>query len=169
MAETLTDKFAKACIKDFGHVGDGTQRNYLTNGYHIPVFYNIDAFSKLSKEAIFSNKTAGGSISYVEVPNLSNNIDAMLELIEHIGENCLYAEINSEVSQCENPDCMFSGYDFKKIINKGEIRWQCPKCGETERVRTNFRVCGYMSTLNHLTEGRAQDVNERVKHLNIED
>ena len=168
-AETLTDKFAKACIKDFGHVGDGTQRNYLTNGYHIPVFHNIDAFSKLSKEAIFSDKTAGGSISYVEVPNLSNNVEAMLELIEHIGENCLYAEINSEVSQCENPDCMFSGYDFKKIVNKGEIRWQCPKCGETERVRTNFRVCGYMSTLNHLTEGRAQDVNERVKHLNIEE
>ena len=165
-AEALTDKFAKACLRDFGQVGDGTQRTYLTNSYHIPVFQKIDAFSKLSNEAQFSDKTQGGSISYIEVPNLSNNIGAMLELIEHIGNNCLYAEINSEVSQCENPDCLFSGYDFKKIVKNGEIRWQCPKCGEIERVRTNYRVCGYLSTLNHLTEGRAMDVFDRVKHLN---
>lgn len=165
-AEALTDKFAKACLRDFGQVGDGTQRTYLTNSYHIPVFQEIDAFSKLSNEAQFSDKTQGGSISYIEVPNLSNNIGAMLELIEHIGNNCLYAEINSEVSQCENPDCLFSGYDFKKIVKNGEIRWQCPKCGEIERVRTNYRVCGYLSTLNHLTEGRAMDVFDRVKHLN---
>ena len=106
------------------------------------------------------------SISYIEVPNLSNNIEAMLEITEHIGNNCLYAEINSEVSQCENPDCLFSGYDFKKIINGGEIRWQCPKCGEIERVRTSWRVCGYLTSLNYVKEGRAQDVYDRVKHLN---
>lgn len=165
-AEVLTDKFAKACIRDFGHIGDETQRHYETNSYHIPVFQHISAFDKLKTEAQFSEKTLGGSISYVEVPNLSNNIDAMLELIEFIGENCIYAEVNSEVSQCENPDCLFQGYDFKKILVDGGIRWQCPQCGETERVRTSFRVCGYLSTLTSLTDGRAEDVFNRVKHLN---
>lgn len=106
------------------------------------------------------------SISYIEVPNLSNNLNAMLEIIEHIGNNCLYAEINSEVSQCENPNCLFMGYDFKKIVNGGEIKWQCPKCGETDRVRTSWRICGYLTTLNNVKEGRAADVYDRVKHLN---
>lgn len=165
-AESLTDKFAKACLRDFEQVGDGTQRKYLTNGYHIPVFQKIDAFSKLTAEAQFSDKTQGGSISYIETPNLSNNLDAMLEIIEHIGSNCLYAEVNSEVSQCENPDCLFMGYDFKKIMNGGEIKWQCPKCGETDRVRTSWRICGYLTTLNNVKEGRAADVYNRVKHLN---
>jgi ribonucleoside-triphosphate reductase len=167
-SETLTDKVARACIKDFGQIGDGTQRTYITNGYHIPVFHPIDAFSKLTEEAQFSDKTAGGSISYVELCNLSNNIDVVLEIIEHIGNTCLYAEMNSEVSQCENPDCGFSGYDFKKIVDGSTIHWQCPKCGEIERVRSNFRVCGYLSSLNHLTRGRAHDVLDRVKHVNIE-
>ena len=98
--ETLTDKFAKACVEKFGHVGDGTVRDYLTNSYHIPVFKNINAFDKLSIEAEFSDKKAGGSISYVELPNMSNNIEAVLELIEHIGDTCLYAESNSEISTC---------------------------------------------------------------------
>jgi ribonucleoside-triphosphate reductase len=165
-SEVLTTKFADACLRDFGQVGDGTQRHYLTNSYHVPVFENMDAFTKLTEEAQFSDKTTGGSISYVEVPNLSNNLDAVLEVIEHIGNTCLYAELNSEVSQCENPDCMFSGYDFKKIQDGGTLKWQCPKCGETERVRTSYRVCGYISNLNQLTVGRASDIHDRKKHLN---
>lgn len=142
-AETLTDKFAKACIRDFGTVDGEHIRNYETNGYHIPVFEKIDAFSKLSEEAQFSDKTLGGSISYVEVPNLSNNIEAMLEIIEHIGNECLYAEINSEVSTCSV--CGFAGYDFPKVsAPDGTVRWKCPSCGETdpEKVRTSYRICG---------------------------
>jgi ribonucleoside-triphosphate reductase len=168
-SETLTDKVARACLKDFGQIGDGTQRTYLTNGYHVPVFEKIDAFSKLTEEAQFSDKTSGGSISYVELPNLSGNIDTVLEIIEHIGNTSLYAELNSEVSQCENPECGFSGYDFKKIITKDGISWQCPKCGETERVRTSYRVCGYLSNLTKLTRGRSYDVFERTKHVNLEE
>lgn len=167
--ETLVDKFARACIREFGHVGDFSSRHYDTNSYHIPVFEKVDAFTKLKLEEQFSDKTLGGSISYVEVPNLSNNIDAMLELINFIGENCLYSEINSEVSHCENPDCMFEGYDFKKIITDDGIRWQCPVCGEKERVRTSYRVCGYLSTLTSVTRGRAEDIFDRVKHLSIEE
>lgn len=164
--ETLVDKFARACIREFGHVGDGSNRHYDTNSYHVPVFEKMDAFTKLKTEEQFSDKTLGGSISYVEVPNLSNNIDAMLELINFIGENCLYSEINSEVSHCENPDCLFEGYDFKKVMNSEGIRWQCPMCGEIDRVRTSYRVCGYLSTLTNVTRGRAEDIYDRVKHLN---
>lgn len=167
-AETLTDKFAKACIRDFGHIGDGTKRHYETNSYHIPVFQKIDAFTKLTLEAQFSNKTLGGSISYVEIPNMSNNIDVMLELIEHIGENCLYAEINSEISNCYS--CGFCGYDFKKIIvEDGTIRWQCPQCGEIDpqKVKTSYRICGYISNYTP-NQGRSEDILNRTKHLNIE-
>jgi ribonucleoside-triphosphate reductase len=165
-AETLTDKFAKACIRDFGHVGDGTQRKFETNSYHYPVFEKIDAFEKLSFETQFSEKTLGGSISYVEVPNLSNNIDAMLELIEHIGNNCLYAEINSEISHCSC--CGFQGYDFLKVAAEdGTVRWKCPQCGETDpsKVKTSYRICGYISNYTP-TEGRSEDIMNRVKHLN---
>lgn len=165
-AETLTDKFAKACVRDFGTVDGEHVRNFETNGYHIPVFHKIDAFSKLSIEAQFSDKTLGGSISYVEVPNMSNNIDAMLEIIEHIGNNCLYAEVNSEISTCGV--CGFEGYDFKKVYaDDGTIRWKCPSCGETDpsKVRTSYRICGYISNYTP-NQGRSEDIMNRVKHLN---
>lgn len=165
-AETLTDKFAKACIRDFGTVDGEQVRNFETNGYHIPVFQEIDAFSKLSIEAQFSDKTLGGSISYVEVPNMSNNIDAMLEIIEHIGNECLYAEINSEISTCSS--CGFGGYDFPKVYAEdGTVRWKCPNCGETDpqRVKTSYRICGYISNYTP-TQGRSEDIMNRVKHLN---
>lgn len=164
--ETLTDKFAKACIENFGHVGDGTKRNYITNSYHHFVRDKVDAFTKLTDEAQFSNKTLSGSISYVEVPNMSNNIDAMLELIEHIGNECLYAEINSEISICS--ECGFEGYDFQKVFAPdGTIRWKCPCCGETdpEKVHTSYRICGYISNYTP-NQGRSEDVASRVKHLN---
>ena len=143
MMETLTDKFAKACIEKFGHVGDFSERNFITNSYHYLVSEHVDAFTKLTDEAQFSNKTTSGSISYVEVPNLSNNIDAMLELIEHIGKECLYAEVNSEISICTA--CGFEGYDFPKIYaDDNTIRWKCPCCGETDpaKVKTSYRICG---------------------------
>ena len=168
-AETLTDKFAKACVEKFGHVGDGTVRDYLTNSYHIPVFKNTNAFDKLSIEAEFSDKTAGGSISYVELPNMSNNIEAVLELIEHIGDTCLYAELNSEISTCGK--CGFNGYDFPKVFAEdGTIRWKCPRCGETdpEIVHTSYRICGYISNYTP-NQGRSQDIKNRVKHLNLEE
>lgn len=145
-AETLTDKFASACIRDFGTVDGEEVRRYETNSYHVPVFEKIDAFSKLTAEAQFSDKTLGGSISYVEVPNLSNNVDAMLDIIEHIGNTSLYGEINSEISTCGA--CGFQGYDFEKVYAEdGTIRWKCPMCGETdpEVVSTSYRICGYIS------------------------
>lgn len=165
-AETLTDKFAKACIRDFGTVDGEHVRNFETNGYHVPVFQKMDAFTKLSTEAQFSDKTLGGSISYVEVPNMSNNIDAMLELIEHIGNECLYAEINSEISHCAT--CGFEGYDFPKTPAKdGTVRWQCPCCGEIdpEKVHTSYRICGYISNYTP-NQGRSEDIMSRIKHLN---
>lgn len=164
--EVLTEKFADACIRDFGHVGDGTKRRFLTNSYHYYVGEQVDAFTKLTNEAQFSDKTTSGSISYVEIPNMSNNLDVMLRLMEHISNECLYAEINSEISSCRA--CGFEGYDFKKlIVEDGTIRWQCPHCGETnpEKVKTSYRVCGYIS--NYVpAAGRSEDVALRVKHLN---
>lgn len=168
MAETLTDKFARACVRDFGTIDGERVRYYETNSYHIPVYQEVDAFTKLTEEAQFSDKTLGGSISYVEVPNMSNNIDAMLEIIEHIGNTCLYAEINSEVSNCTT--CGFQGYDFEKIqAEDGTVRWKCPQCGESdpEKVKTSYRVCGYLSNYTP-NVGRSQDILERVKHLDIQ-
>lgn len=165
-AETLTDRFARACIRDFGHIGDGSQRHFETNGYHIPVFHEINAFDKLGTEVQFSEKTLGGSISYVEVPCLTNNLDVMLDIIEFIGYNCLYGEINSEASNCYN--CSFTGHDFKKTLAAdGTIRWVCPSCGEMDpkKVKTSYRVCGYLS--NQIpNQGRSEDILNRVKHLN---
>lgn len=141
--ETSVDKFAKACIRDFGQIGDGTQNNFITNSYHHHVRDKVDAFTKLLDEEQFSDKTTSGSISYIEIPNMSNNIDGMLEIINFIGENCLYSEINSEISHCKT--CGLEGYDFKKILSEdGTIRWECPKCGEQnpEKVTTSYRICG---------------------------
>lgn len=140
--ETGTDTFARACLRDFGQVGDGTQRHFLTNSYHHYVGDKVDIFKKLKDEAEFSDKSLGGSISYGEVPNLSNNLDVMLEIMRFIKDNCNYAEINSEISQCTN--CGFEGYDFKKILDdKGLVKWKCPKCGCTDpdKVRTSYRIC----------------------------
>lgn len=166
--ESAVDKFARACIRDFGQIGDGTQNLFITNSYHHHVTDKIDAFTKLTDEAQFSDKTTSGSISYVEVPNLSNNEDAMLDIMEHIGENCLYAEINSEISRCYTCGC--EGYDFKKeYANDGTIRWKCPICGETDpsKVKTSYRICGYISNYTP-TEGRSQDIMNRCKHINID-
>lgn len=164
--ETGVEKFAKACIRDFGQIGDGTQHNYITNSYHHHVSDKVDAFTKLVDEAQFSDKTTSGSISYVEVPNLSNNIDAVLEIIECIGENCLYGEINSEISQCKT--CGFKGYDFKKKLDeKGLVKWECPRCGEDspEKILVSYRICGYISNYTP-NAGRSSDIYNRVKHLN---
>lgn len=164
--ETLVDNFAKACIRDFGHVGDFSDRKFITNSYHYLVSEPVDAFTKLTNEAQFSNKTTSGSISYVEVPNMSNNIDAMLELIEHIGNECLYAEINSEISSCGT--CGFEGYDFTKITAEdGTVRWECPCCGEQDpvKVHTSYRICGYISNYTP-NQGRSEDIMSRCKHLN---
>lgn len=166
--EVGTEKFANACIRDFGEIGDGTRNHFITNSYHHHVMDSIDAFTKLKDEAQFSDKTTSGSISYVEVPNLSNNLDAMLEIIEYIGNNCLYAEINSEISVCNN--CGFQGYDFKKITaDDGTVRWKCPKCGESDpnKIKTSYRICGYISNYTP-NQGRSEDIINRVKHLNID-
>ncbi len=167
--ETLVDNFAQACIRDFGHVGDYSDRKFITNSYHYLVSDKVDAFTKLTNEAQFSNKTTSGSISYVEVPNMSNNLDAMLDIIEHIGNECLYAEINSEISSCKT--CGFEGYDFKKITAEdGTVRWKCPHCGETDqnKVRTSYRICGYISNYTP-NKARSEDIIQRVKHLNIQE
>jgi ribonucleoside-triphosphate reductase len=167
--ESTTDDFAEACIETFGHIGDGTQNHFLTNSYHHHVTDKVDAFTKLLDEEQFSDKTTSGSISYVEVPNMSNNINAMLEIIEFIGDNCLYSEINSEISSCKT--CGFQGYDFEKVlVEDGTIRWRCPSCGEQdpEKVKTSYRICGYISNYTP-NRGRSEDVLNRKKNLNLED
>lgn len=164
--ETSTEKFAKVCIKDFGQIGDGTQNNYITNSYHHHVSDKVDAFTKLIDEVQFSDKTTSGSISYVEIPSLSNNIGAMLEIIECIGENCLYGQVNSEISHCKT--CGFEGYDFKKELDeKGLVKWECPRCGENnpDNVLVSYRICGYISNYTP-NAGRSSDIYNRVKHLN---
>ena len=161
--ESVTYKFAKKLKERFGIVEGITDRNYITNSYHIPVFEEIDAFSKLKIESEFQALSPGGAISYVEVPNLSENIPAVLELIKFIYDNIMYAEINSKFDYCQ--ECGYSG----EILIKGQVPkmyWECPNCGNTNQNRMNVarRTCGYIGT-NFWNQGRTEEISERVYHL----
>src|SRR5574344_1310077 len=137
--ESTTYKFAK-CLKDrFGDdlfiELDGEDRNYITNSYHVPVFEEIDAFSKLKLESEFQKLSPGGAISYIETPNLSNNLDAVLEVIKFIYDNIMYAELNTKSDYCH--EC---GYDGEIEINEnsdGKLVWECPNCGNTDQNKLN--------------------------------
>ena len=162
--ESTTYKFAK-CLKDrFGVVKGITDRNYITNSYHVPVFEEIDAFTKLKLESEFQRLSPGGAISYVETPNLTNNLEAVLEIIKFIYDNIMYAELNTKSDYCQ--EC---GYDGEILIND-DLEWYCPNCGNKNQDTLNVarRTCGYIGT-KFWNKGRTQEIKERVMHIDNKD
>lgn len=162
--ESTTYKFSKCLQKRFGIVKGVTDRNYITNSYHVHVTENIDAFDKLALEAKFQALSPGGAISYVEVPNMQHNIDAVLSVMEFIYNNIMYAELNTKSDYCQ--EC---GYDGEiEIIEDadGKLIWKCPNCGNTDQAKMNVarRTCGYIGT-QFWNQGRTQEIKERVLHL----
>ena len=158
--ESTTYKFAKCLKERFGTVKGITDRNYITNSYHVPVFEEIDAFSKLSLESEFQRLSPGGAISYVEAPNLQNNIDAVLDIIKFIYDNIMYAELNTKSDYCQ--ECGYSG----EILIDENLEWYCPNCGNRDHNKLNVarRTCGYIGT-NFWNKGRTQEIKERVLHI----
>ena len=171
--ESTTYKFAKLIKKRFGEdifeKIDGHDRNYITNSYHIPVFEEIDAFEKLRIEAKFQKLSPGGAISYVETPNMQNNIDAVLEVIKFIYNNIMYAELNTKSDYCQV--CGYDG-EISLIDENGKLLWECPHCRNRDPRTMNItrRTCGYIGTgSNGWNQGRLGDIHDRVLHLdNIE-
>lgn len=167
--ESTTYKFAKCLKKRFGEVEGITDRNYITNSYHVPVFEEINAFDKLELEAKFQKLSPGGAISYVEVPNLNDNIPVVIQVIQFIYENIMYAELNTKSDYCA-----VCGYDgeikIKTDENSGRLVWECPKCGNCDQRRMNVvrRTCGYLGS-QFWNQGRTQEIKERVLHIDDKD
>ena len=162
--ESTTYKFAKCLQKRFGIIPGVTDKNYITNSYHVHVAENIDAFSKLKFEAEFQKLSPGGAISYVEVPNLQNNIEAVLSVMKYMYDHIMYAELNTKSDYCE---CC--GYDGEiKIVTDdfGKLVWECPNCGNRDQNRLFVarRTCGYIGT-QFWNQGRTQEIKDRVLHL----
>lgn len=162
--ESTTYKFAKNLKRRFGEVKGITDRNYITNSYHVPVFEEIDAFSKLKLESEFQRLSPGGAISYIEAPNLTNNLDAVMEVIRFIYDNIMYAEINTKSDYCQQ--CGYTG----EILIDDNLEWYCPNCGNRDHAKLNVarRTCGYIGT-NFWNKGRTQEIKERVLHLDNKD
>ena len=162
--ESTTYKFAKCLKKRFGEIEGITDRNYITNSYHIPVFEEIDAFSKLKIESEFQMLSPGGAVSYVETPNLQNNLDVVLQIIEFIYENIMYAELNTKSDYCQK--CGFDG----EILLDEDCEWYCPNCGNRDHNLLNVarRTCGYIGS-NFWNKGRTQEIKERVLHVDNKD
>ncbi len=162
--ESTTYKFAKCLQKRFGNVKGVTDRNYITNSYHIHVTENIDAFDKLALESKFQALSPGGAISYVEVPDMQNNLDAVLSVMQFIYDNIMYAELNTKSDYCHN--CGFDGEIEIKENKDGKLVWTCPNCGNTDEDKMNVarRTCGYIGT-QFWNQGRTQEIKERVLHL----
>ena len=162
--ESTTYKFAK-CLKDrFGVVKGITDRNYITNSYHVPVFEEIDAFTKLKLESEFQKLSPGGAISYIETPNLENNLDVVMEVIEYIYNNIMYAELNTKSDYCQA--CCYTG----EILIDDNLEWYCPNCGNRDHDKLNVarRTCGYIGT-NFWNKGRTEEIKERVMHIDNKD
>ena len=162
--ESTTYRFAKCLQQRFGIVKNVTDRNYITNSYHVHVTEPIDAFAKLALEAKFQTLSPGGAISYVEVPNMQDNIPAILSIMQFIYDNIMYAELNTKSDYCQ-----VCGYDGEIQIVKdenGKLVWKCPKCGNTDQNRMNVarRTCGYIGS-QYWNQGRTQEIKERVLHV----
>lgn len=167
--EATTEKFAKKLKERFGIIKGITDRNYVTNSYHIPVFEEIDAFEKLRIESKFQRLSPGGSISYIETPNLDNNIEAVLEVIKFIYNNNMYAELNTKSDYCQK-----CGWDkeIKLIDDDNKLIWECPNCGnrDVKTMDITRRTCGYKGTArNGWNQGRLGDIHDRVIHLDDHD
>ena len=162
--ESTTYKFAKCLQKRFGVIPGVTDKSYITNSYHVHVSEKIDAFTKLKFESEFQQLSPGGAISYVEVPNMQNNIEAVLALMKYIYENIMYAELNTKSDYCQ-----VCGYDGEIQIvtdNDGKLVWECPNCHNRDQSKMNVarRTCGYIGT-QYWNQGRTQEIKERVLHL----
>ena len=158
--ESTTYKFAKCLKERFGTIKGITDRGYITNSYHVPVFEEIDAFSKLKLESEFQRLSPGGAISYIETPNLQNNLDAIIEVIKFIYDNIMYAELNTKSDYCQK--CGYTG----EILIDDNLEWFCPNCGNRDHNTLNVarRTCGYIGT-NFWNKGRTQEIKERVLHI----
>ena len=161
--ESTTYKFAKCLQKRFGIVKGVTDKNYITNSYHVHVTEDIDAFEKLALESKFQALSPGGAISYVEVPNMQDNLEAVLSVMKFIYDNIMYAELNTKSDYCQN--CGYDG-EIEIIEDDGKLVWRCPNCGNTDQSKMNVarRTCGYIGT-QYWNQGRTQEIKERVLHL----
>lgn len=161
--ESTTYKFAKALQKRFGIIEGITDKNYITNSYHVHVSEDIDAFTKLKFESEFQKLSPGGAISYVEVPNMQDNLEAVMSLLGFIYDNIMYAELNTKSDYCQ--ECGFDG-EIKIVEDEGKLIWKCPKCGNTNQNKLNVarRTCGYIGT-QFWNQGRTQEIADRVLHL----
>lgn len=162
--ESTTYKFAKSLRERFGRIKGITDRDYITNSYHVPVFEEIDAFTKLKLESKFQALSPGGAISYIETPNLTNNLDAVMEVIKFIYDNIMYAELNTKSDYCQ--ECGYEG----EILLDDDLEWYCPNCGNRDHDKLNVarRTCGYIGT-NFWNKGRTQEIKERVIHIDNKD
>jgi len=162
--ESTTYKFAKCLQNRFGVIPGITDKNYITNSYHVHVTEDIDAFTKLAFEAQFQHLSPGGAISYIEVPNMQQNIDAVLEVMQFIYENIIYAELNTKSDYCQ--ECGFDGEIEIREDADGKLVWTCPQCGNTDQSKMNVarRTCGYIGT-QYWNQGRTQEIQDRVLHL----
>ncbi len=162
--ESTTYKFSKCLRERFGKIKGITDRDYITNSYHVPVFEEIDAFTKLKLESQFQKLSPGGAISYVETPNLTHNLDAVMEIIKYIYNNIMYAELNTKSDYCQ--ECGYTG----EILIDDDLNWYCPNCGNKDHDKLNVarRTCGYIGT-NFWNKGRTQEIKERVLHIDNKD
>ena len=162
--ESTTYKFAKCLKRRFGVIEGITDKKYITNSYHVPVFEEIDAFSKLKLESEFQRLSPGGAISYVETPNLQNNLEVVIELIQFIYDNIMYAELNTKSDYCQ-----VCGFDGEILINEN-LEWYCPNCGNRDHNTLNVarRTCGYIGS-NFWNKGRTEEIKERVLHIDNKD
>ena len=161
--ESTTYKFAKALQKRFGIIEGITDKNYITHSYHVHVAEDIDAFTKLKFESEFQKLSPGGAISYVEVPNMQDNLEAVMSLLGFIYDNIMYAELNTKSDYCQ--ECGYDG-EIKIVKDAGKLVWKCPKCGNTDQSKLNVarRTCGYIGT-QFWNQGRTQEIADRVLHL----
>ena len=161
--ESTTYKFAKCLQKRFGIVPGITDKNYITNSYHVHVSEHIDAFTKLKFESEFQELSPGGAISYVEVPNMQDNLEAVISVLQFIYDNIMYAELNTKSDYCQC--CGYDG-EIKIVEDDGKLVWECPKCGNRDQNKLNVarRTCGYIGT-QFWNQGRTQEIKDRVLHL----
>ena len=161
--ESTTYKFAKCLQKRFGIVPGITDKNYITNSYHVHVSEQIDAFTKLKFESDFQRLSPGGAISYVEVPNMQDNLEAVISVLQFIYDNIMYAELNTKSDYCQV--CGYDG-EIKIVEDDGKLVWECPKCGNRDQNKLNIarRTCGYIGT-QFWNQGRTQEIKDRVLHL----
>ena len=162
--ESTTYKFAKCLQSRFGIVEGVTDKNYITNSYHVHVTEEIDAFSKLALESKFQLLSPGGAISYIEVPDMQNNLDAVIGIMEYIYDNIMYAELNTKSDFCQ--ECGYDGEIEIVTDEDGKLVWECPNCKNRDQAKMNVarRTCGYIGT-QYWNQGRTEEIKERVLHL----